>query len=92
MFGDQPLIRRVGATIDKRKLFTGVCRKATLKIRARKQILLTVRKLIILKVLKKKRQLCKSSVGYLICHAGINSYPRDKVTGQADVSQYAAES
>ena len=36
LFGDQPLVRRVDATIDKRKLFTGVCRKATLKIRARK--------------------------------------------------------
>ena len=92
MLGDQPLIRRVGAAIYKRKLFTWVCRKATLKIRARKQIFFTVRKLIVFRVLEKKLQLCESGVGYLLCHAGINSYPRDEVTGQADVSQYAAES
>ena len=36
LFGDQPLVRRVGATIDKRKLVTGISRKAALKIRARK--------------------------------------------------------
>ena len=75
MLGDQPLIRRVGAAIYKRKLSTWVCRKPTLKIRAQKQILFTVRKLIILRVLEKKCQLCESDIGYLLCHAGINSYP-----------------
>ena len=54
MFGDQPLVRWVGATIDKRKLFTGVCRKVTLKIRVWKQILLTIRKLVVFRVLEKK--------------------------------------
>ena len=36
LLGDQPLVRRVGTTIDKRKLVTGVSRKVALKIRARK--------------------------------------------------------
>ena len=36
LLGDQPLVRRVVATIDKRKLVTRVSRKAALKIRARK--------------------------------------------------------